>query len=255
MSSTIWIGNIKFGRVNVPVKLHSSVTQDLIGFHLLHSRDRVRLRQQMICAYDKSAVPSEEQVKGFPLEGGKYLLIDPEELELADPAESRDIVVSGFVKPGDIDPAFFERTYFLGPQAPAKTYSALAAALKEMNALGICTWTMRKRSYLGALQSAGKTLRLDTLRYADEIIQPRSLGLEEFPLSEKEMEIGSELINKMTVAFDPSKYVNGHIEKLHGLIDRKKRGEKITLLKPKHLKATEPGKLLEALKKSLKKAA
>jgi DNA end-binding protein Ku len=255
MASTIWIGDIHFGGTNVPVKLHTAVSQNLTQFHLLHKTDRVQLRQQMVCAFEKTPVPAEEQVKGFKVDERKYVLIDPEEIEAAEPESSRMIEVHEFVKPGEIDPVFIERTYFLEPDAVSKSYSALAAALKEMNAEGICTWVMRKRAYFGAIQSTGKTLRLNTLRYADEVIAAETLELEKFTLSEKELNIGSELINKLTVKFEPQKYTNEHRKKLQELIAKKARGEKITLLKPKQPKTTAPDKLLEALEKSLKKAA
>jgi DNA end-binding protein Ku len=96
---------------------------------------------------------------------------------------------------------------------------------------------------------------MNTLRYLDEIIRPETLSLEDFPLAEKELQIGSELISKLSVAFAPQKYSNEHQKRLQALIDKKARGEKITLLTPKHLKTTKPDKLLETLQKSLKKAA
>ena len=120
---------------------------------------------------------------------------------------------------------------------------------------GICTWTMRKRSYLGALQAARKILRLQTLRYADEVIAVQSLDLQEFALSEKELEIGSELINHLTVPFQPQKFANEHQQKLQDLIDKKARGEKMVLLRPRRMKATAPDNLLQALEASLKKVA
>ena len=101
-----------------------------------------------------------------------------------------------------------------------------------MEVEGICTWTMRKRSYLGALQASGKILRLQTLRYADEVISVKSLELQEFSLSEKELEIGSDLINQLTVPFQPQKFANEHQKKLQNLIDQKARGEKIAAPAP-----------------------
>ncbi|RPI35544.1 MAG: Ku protein, partial [Nitrospiraceae bacterium] len=88
---TIWKGYIQFSDVNVPVKLHTAVQQDRVQFHLLHKRDRVKLRQQMICAYEKSPVPVEEQTKGYELENRKYILVDPEELEQTGPEGDRMI--------------------------------------------------------------------------------------------------------------------------------------------------------------------
>ena len=253
--ATIWKGHIHFGDVDVAVKLHSAVREERIQFHLLHQHDQVRLRQQMICAYEKRPVPVEEQAKGFELEDGKYIIVDPEELEQAAPEHSRMIEVHEFVKTTQIDPLFLDRVYYLEPDVQATGYAALVIALQERDVAGICTWTMRKRSYFGALQVRGKMLRLSTLRYADEVIPVRSLELKDVPLSEKELKIGSELIEKLTAAFEPGKFENEHQKKLRDMIEKKARGEKIAVLVPKRLKPTESDELLQVLEASLKKAA
>jgi len=252
---TIWKGYIHFGDTDVPVKLHAAVKEAQIQFHLLHKRDRVKLHQQMVCAYEKVPVPLAEQARGFALEDRKYILVDPAELEQTEPESSRMIEVHEFVKTEQIDPIFLERVYYLEPDTLFKGYNALVEALQEMEVEGICTWTMRKRSYLGALQASGKILRLHTLRYADEVISVKSLDLQKFSLSEKELRIGSDLIKALTVPFQPQKFANEHQQKLQNLIDKKARGEKIALLRPRRLKPTAPDKLLQALEASLKKVA
>ena len=252
---TLWKGYLHFGDTDVPVKLHTAVKEDRIHFHLLHKRDRTKLQQQMVCAYEKVPVPATEQVKGFELEDGKYILVDPSEFEQIEPESSRMIEVHEFVKPAQINPIFLERVYYLEPDTLLKRYNALLGALKEMEVEGICTWTMRKRSYLGVLQAGGKTLRLNTLRYIDEVIPITSLDLEKFSLSEKELKIGSDLINQLTVPFEPQKFENEHQQKLQHLIDKKARGEKIAILRPKPMRRTAPDKLLKALEASLKKVA
>jgi len=256
--ATIWKGYIHFGDTDVPVKLHSAVREERIQFHLLHKRDQVKLRQQMICAYEKQPVPAEEQTKGFEVEEGKYIIIDPEELEKTIPEGNRMIEVHEFVKAAQIAPIFVDRVYYLEPDIAniqGKGYDAFVKALKEMDVAGICTWTMRKRSYFGALQASGKVLRLNTLRYADEVVPAASLGLQGVPLSEKELMIGSELIDKLTAPFEPRKFENEHQKKLQDMIEKKARGEKIAVLAPRQLQPTESDQLLEALEASLKKAA
>ena len=256
--ATIWKGYIHFGDTDVPVKLHTAVKEERIQFHLLHKRDQVRVRQQMVCAYEKEPVPAEEQSKGFEVEDGKYIIVDPAELEETAAESSRMIEVHEFVKTGQIDPIFLDRLYYLEPDIPdvqGKGFNALIKALKELDVAGICTWTMRKRSYFGALQARGKMLRLSTLRYADEVIPVGSLELQDVPLSEKELKIGSELIEKLTVAFEPGKFENEHQKKLQDMIEKKARGEKIAVLVPKRLKPTESDQLLQVLEASLKKAA
>jgi len=105
------------------------------------------------------------------------------------------------------------------------------------------------------LQSSGKILRLNALRYADEVISARSLELPNIPLSEKELKIGSDLINQLTAPFQPRKFENEHQKKLQGLIDKKARGEKIAILRPRRLKPTASDKLLQTLEASLKRVA
>jgi DNA end-binding protein Ku len=256
--AAMWKGNIHFGEVDVPVKLHTAVKEERVQFHLLHRRDRVRLRQQMLCAYEKKPVPAEEQSKGFEVEEGKYVIVDPLELEQTAPESSRMIEVHEFVKTEQIDPIFLDRLYYLEPDISdiqGKGFAALAKALKELDVAGICTWTMRKRAYFGALQARGKMLRLSTLRYADEVIPVGSLELQDAPLSEKELKIGSELIEKLTAPFEPQKFENEHQKKLQEMIERKARGEKIVVLAPRRLKPTKSDELLQVLEASLKKAA
>jgi DNA end-binding protein Ku len=255
MAGTIWKGVITFADTRVPVKLHTAIKEERIQFHLLHKRDQVKLRQQMICAYEKKPVPTEEQTKGFEVEEGKYLLVDPEELEQTTPESSRVIAVHEFVKRAQIDPIFVERVYYLEPDTSSPGYLDLAEVLHEMEVEGICTWTMRKRSYFGALQASGSLLRLNTLRYADEVMAVSALELQEIPVSEKELKIGRDLINQLTAPFLPQKFVNEHEKKLQQLIEKKARGEKITVVPPRLLPPTAADKLLQALEASLKKAA
>lgn len=249
-----WKGFIHFSNVDVPVKLHPAVREERVRFHLLHKHDQVRLKQQFVCAYDKEPVPPEEQTRGFELEEGKYLLIDPEELEQADPQDNRMIDIHEFVKTEQIDPIFLERGYYLEPDSRSREYDELAGAMRELGVDGICTWTMRKRSYIGALQLCGEVLRLNTLRYADEVIPVGDLDIQSVPLSEKELKIGSELINQLAAPFQPQKFVNEHQERLHGLIDRKARGERIAILRPRRRRPTPPDKLLKSLEESLRRA-
>jgi DNA end-binding protein Ku len=252
---TIWKGAIHFGDTTVPVKLHAAVREERIQFHLLHRGDHVRLRQQMICAYEKKPVPVEAQSRGFEVEEGKYLIVGPEELEQTAPEGSRTIEVHEFVKSEEVDPIFIERVYYLEPDTFLEGYGELAEVLRDMNVAGICTWTMRKRSYLGALQASGRVLRLNTLRYADEVVPVASLGLQEIPVSERELKIGRDLIGQLTAPFQPEKFTNEHQKRLQQLIEQKARGEKVAVLRPKLLHPTAPDKLLEALEASLKKVA
>lgn len=256
--TTLWKGIIRFGDTTVAVKLHPAVREDRIRFHLLHRRDRERLRQQMICAWEKKPVPGVEQARGFEVEEGRYIIVDPAELDQISPESSRIIEVHEFVRTRQIDSLFLDRPYRLEPDAPdiqETGYHALATALTGLDVAGICTWVMRKRTYFGCLQARGDALRLSTLRYADEVIPARALELQQATLSEKELAIGIELIEKLTAPFEPEKFRDEHQKKLQSMIEKKARGEKIAILPPRRLKPTKPDRLLQTLQASLKKAA
>lgn len=254
-SRAIWKGNIHFKNIDVPVKLYTAVKEERIGFHLLHKSDHIKLKQQMICAHEKLPVPLEEQIKGFKLEDGRYILIDREELKQFEPEDSRIIEVHEFVKSVQIDPIYISHGYYLEPDVQSKEYHALALALSEMNVAGICTWTMRKRTYTGSLRMNGQVLCLNALHHADEVVSVQALDLQNITLSEKELQIGSDLIGHLTASFEPQKFENTHQQKLQSLIDKKARGEKIILLHPRRSTATKSDKLLRALEESLKKVA
>ncbi|MEN6617499.1 MAG: Ku protein [Syntrophorhabdus sp.] len=251
----LWKGYIHFGEFDIPVKLHTAVREHRIQFNLLHNSDHIRLRQQMVCAYEHIPVPGEEQVRGFELEEGKYVLLDEKDLESIAPETSRMIEVHEFVESGQVDPQYFEKVYYLGPDTSPESYGLFVQSLGKAGMIGICTWTMRKRSYFGAIQIRGRVITLTTLRYADEIILAGSLNLPAVQLSEKELKVGADLVKALSGPFEPDKFENEHQKKLQELIDRKASGEKIAILRPKRKKATTPDKLLETLEASLKKVS
>ncbi len=249
----IWKGRLQFGPYTIPVKLHTAVREQRIQFHLLHGNDHVRLRQQMVCAYEHIPVPREEQVRGFEIEEGKFVIVEDQELERIEPEESRTIEVHEFVPAGEIHPLYRERAYYLGPDASQKEYAALARALSDTGVEGICTFTMRRRSYFGSVWSLKGMIRLTTLRHAEEVIAVGSLDLPRVALSERELKVGADLVRALTGPFEPDRFENEHQKKLQEMIDRKAAGEKISILRPKKKKATAPDRLLEMLEASLKK--
>jgi DNA end-binding protein Ku len=252
---TIWKGSIHFESIHIPVKLHTAVKEQRIQFHLLHMRDHARLEQRMVCSNEEVIVPREEQVKGFEISKGQYVLVDPEELKGVEANGDRILEVREFVRGDQIDPRFFDRVYYLESERSLKSYSTLAEVLKETGWVGICTWTMRKRPYLGALQGYGKTLRLITLKFYDEVISVDSLGLPEASLVERELRAGRDLIHQLSGPFEPRQFANEHQKRVWELIERKARGEKVKILRPRKLKPTRPDELLKALEASLRKVA
>jgi DNA end-binding protein Ku len=240
--------------VNIPVKLHTGVKEERIQFHLLHARDKNRVAQQMVCARENIPVPGEEQTKGYEVEKGTFVVVDPEELKAADPEGTRMIEIREFVRKADVDPRYLERTYYLEADNSEKAYVTLLGALKETGLAGIAEWTMRKRNYIGVLQAGEKTLRLTTMRFSDEVVPADSLDLPAARLNEREISTGMMLIKQMSGPFEPGRYRNEYEKKLRGLIEAKARGEKIKTVRPRRKKATAGDELLKALKQSLKKS-
>ena len=251
---TIWKGYIHFANVNIPVKLHPAVKEERIQFHLLHAPDNNRLAQQMVCAVENVPVAKEEQTRGYEVEKGTFVIVDPDELKAVDPEGSRMIEIKEFVKNEEIDPRFLERTYYLEADNSEKAYATLAEALKETDRAGVGTWVMRNRNYVGVLRSKGRSLRLTTLRFFDEVVPADDLELPKASVNEREISTGMMLIKEMSGSFDPDRYHNEYEKKLRGIIEAKARGEKIRIPHPKRVKATPSDELLKALQQSLKKS-
>jgi DNA end-binding protein Ku len=254
-SHAIWDGNIIFGSVALPVKLHPAVRENRVRFHLLHRRDLVKLKRQMVCSLDGAPVPPEDQARGFELEDDRYILVDPTELEEVDPEAGRAIEVHEFVPAAQIDPVYLDHSYYLEPGPHAEGYGALVAALAEMDVAGVCTWTMRKQPYVGAIRAGGRFLRLYTLRHAGEVVAAAAPGAPVAALSARELKVGTDLIDHMTGRFQPRKFEDRHQELLRKLIDRKARGGKFRILRPKRIAPTAPSRLLAALEAGLKRVA
>lgn len=253
-SRAIWKGILTFGVVTVPVKLYSAIREQRVQFNLLHSKDLTRVRQQMVCSVDNQPVESEHQVRGFEIGPERYVLVKPEELEELEPESSRSIEVLSFVKPVEIDPRFYERCYYLGPDGSEESYATLEQALINSGSVGICRWVMRKKSYVGALQITHDMLSIATLRDADELVEAKSLEIPEVKLDSRELQMAQYLIDTMAGDFHPEQFENEYQNKLRAMIDEKASGKKIKVAKPRARRPTQSSKLISALEASIKNA-
>jgi DNA end-binding protein Ku len=203
----IWKGTVKIGTQSVPVKLYSAVTDRSVHFRLLHKTDHEPVKQQLISADTGDAVEYASVRKAFPVTRGRLVLLEKEELEELQPEDSRDIEVTRFVDPAELDHRLYQRPYYLGPDGSTKAYFAAAAALEKKNKQGIARWTMRDKQYVGALLVEDGYLMLITLRHADEIIAADALkppgGRE---LQQRELQMAEQLLTALHGPFDPSKF-------------------------------------------------
>jgi DNA end-binding protein Ku len=207
----------------------------------------------MICPADGTVVEKEHRVKGYEVEEGRYVIVDPEELRRIEVDQGRMVEVKAFVRDDRLDARYLDRVYYLEADQNPDRYAALAEVLGEAGVTGICTWTMRKVSYLGALKAAGNALRLVTMRYSDEVVPAESLDLPEADISERELRTGRALIESLTAPFAPEQHEDEHRKKLWNMIQQKAAGRKVIVFRPRELEPTPEETLLHALEESLKK--
>ena len=238
MARALWKAVIEFGAVSVPVKLYTAVRPQEIRFHLLHDQDGVRLRQQMVCpSHGDREVPREHVIRGYELRKDQYVVVQEHDLERCSPIASRSIRVRRFVEPGQIDPLFYEKAYYLGPDEHGhKPYALLAAAMKRAGRVAVVDFVMRGKQYLGAVRVTGggddagrQALVLETMRYADEVYKPQTYfrDIPDAEPDEEMLELAEALIDRKTAHFDPAKFHDRYVEALQDLIERKRKGKTI----------------------------
>ncbi|WP_242343023.1 non-homologous end joining protein Ku [Anaeromyxobacter terrae] len=252
MARAIWSGALTFGLVNVPVKLVTAVTQKEVRFHMLHDEDGGRIQLKRFCAKEDVEVPYQHIVKGYELSKGKYVAIDPDELEQLDPKATHTVDIHDFVELAEIDPVFYDRTYYLVPEASAaKPYALLLDAMRRSGKVAIATFVFRTRESLCCVRPIEDALALSTMNRADEVIPVSSLDLPKHAKpSERELAMAEQLVGSLTTAFEPERYPDTYRERVLELVRKKAEGETIEAPAPERAPA-EVVSLADALSASL----
>src|ERR1700716_2282344 len=176
MARSIWSGAISFGLVNVPVKLYSATSPKTVRFHQLSSKTGARIRQKRVDPSTGDEVPFEEIVKGYELSPDRYVLISPEELDALDPKATKTIAIEDFVDLHDIDPIYYDHSYYLAPTTGgAKAHRLLLDAMRESGKVGIGRVVLRSKQQLCALRPTEDVLTLTTMLFGDEVLAPARL--------------------------------------------------------------------------------
>ena len=259
MARAIWTGSISFGLLNVPVKLYSAVSSRSISFRELRADDHSRVRHKRVAEEDGEEVPYEKIVKGYEIAPEQYVILTKDELEDMAPKKTKAIQIEDFVDLDEIDPIYFDRPYYLGPQLGAeKAYALLAKAMSEQRKVAIARFVMRNKESLAAIRAdaKGEVLTLATMRFADEVVPPDQLdGLlgeeEDVEPNKKEVEMAKALIDSLASDFEPSGYKDEYREELLDLIERKARGEDLVSVDSEAPKPTKAPDLMAALEESL----
>ncbi len=247
----MWTGSVNIGLINLPVKLYPMIYDKGVAFHFLHKLDNQPLKYQKVCTKDGKVVPWEEVVKGYEVAKGEYVIFGKEELEAVKPESDRRIRINKFIDYFSIDPIYYHVSYALMPDKSNDAYSLLFTALQKMNKAGVGRITLRTKEYPALLHPYKDALVLTTLRYDYDVVDPHDFEeLKELKEPETtELSIAEKIIKDLSGEFDIAEFKDSYREKVQQLIQKKIKGEKITIEKP----AEEEVKgLMVALRETLK---
>jgi DNA end-binding protein Ku len=250
MPQAIWSGAISLGLLNVPVRMYSAIDEQDLHFHYLHRKDGSRIGFEKVCKKEGKAVPDDELVKAYQVSERKYVQLEDEDFKVAEGRAHRTIELSSFVPYEEIDPIYFERTYYLGPDDGAeKVYTLLVKAMERSGLAGIGTYVMRNRQQLGCLRIRDGVVTLEKMYFADEIRPVDDVPVERVRIGKGELDLASELIERLSGSFDIGDYRDEYRQALLKVIDAKRRGKAVEVeAEPEPAEAPD---LMEALKASL----
>jgi DNA end-binding protein Ku len=254
MARAIWSGTIGFGLVSVPVKLYPATEQKDIRFHQFKEGTDQRIRNKRVSEGTGREVAYEDIVKGYEVDKGRFVVVTPEELEAVAPEKTRTIEVADFVDLADIDPIYYEKTYYLAPEddtGAKKAYALLMKAMDDEGKVAIGRFVMRSKEYLVAVRPLNGVLVLQTMLFPDEI---RSTSeVENIPVrvkaNERELKMAKQLIGSLSTEWDPSRYHDEYRARVLKLIRAKAKGKEVVLPEaPAPSKVTD---LMDALRQSI----
>ena len=250
MPRAIWSGTISFGLVSVPVRMFAAVSEHKLHFNLLHRKDESPIGYEKVCKLEEKPVSDSEIVKAYEIEKGEFVYVEDEDFQAARAEGGHAFDIDQFVAVEDIDPIYFEHSYYLGPQDGAeKVYMLLVKAMEDAGLAAIGTFLMRDREYLGCLRIREGVITLERMYFADEIRPPQDLRPRGARVSKQELEMAASLIDRFRGDFDPKRYKDTYTDRLLDVIRRKRKGEEIHAAP--EVEAEETPDLMEALRASL----
>ena len=250
MASTVWKGQLAFGLVSFPVKLFSAARSEGISFNQLHKPDNSRIKQVTYCQVEDKPIPRSEIVKGYEYEKDRYVVIDDEDIKKVAPTTAKVMEILEFVKSTEVDPVYFESSYYMAPDAAGeKPYALLFNTLKRTGYVGIAKVAMHNREHIVIFRPGNHGLLMHTMYYSHEIRKVEEFRTDTTLAKEKEVELAQMLVESLAAPFEPEKYHDTYRDNLQALIDAKVQGQEV-VAPP----APEPSKvidIMEALKQSL----
>ncbi len=254
MASPAWKGFISFGLVSIPIRLYPAARSSRIALHQLHKKSKTRLRQPLFCPTCNRIVDRSEVVKGYEFEKGQYTILTAEDIKQITPASARTMEILAFVNESEIDPLYFESSYFVVPEAEGrKAYQLLLKAMQDTKRVGIAKVTMHQREHTVFLRPYHSGIALHTMYFANEIRQAPGFGeTENVKIAPQEIKLAEQLVENLSEHFNLSKYHDEFEERLQALLEAKQKGREITPVRaPERAPVID---MMAALKKSLEKS-
>ena len=230
MPRAIWSGTISFGLVSVPVWMFAAVSEHKLHFNLLHRKDESPIGYEKVCKLEGKPVPDDEIVKAYEIEKGEFVYVEDEDFQAARAEGGHAFDIEQFVPVEDIDPIYFEHSYYLGPQDGAeKVYMLLVRAMEDAGLAAIGTFLMRDREYLGCLRIREGVITLERMYFADEIRAPEGIApAAAAKVDKRQLEMANDLIKAYTGSFDPTQYSDTYRARLLAVIEAKRTGATVT---------------------------
>jgi DNA end-binding protein Ku len=250
---------VSFGLVAIPVKLYSATqASGAVSFNLLHKPPcGSRLKQQYICAKEDVPVAREDMVKGYEFAKDQYVIFTPEELKALEEAGTQAIEITEFVPIESIDPVYFDKAYYLGPdKGGAKPYALLTRALRETGRCALGRWAARGKQYIVMVRPVAEGLVMQQLLYAAEVRPIAEVEIPKTEVRDAELALATQLIEQQAApAFDPSAYTDGVKARIEAAVQKKVEGQEIAIAEEAAAPTAQVIDLMEALRASLKKKA
>jgi DNA end-binding protein Ku len=252
----LWKGAITFGLISIPVRLYSATESKSIKFHLLHEADGGRVRYKRVCSKCGEEVTWDDLVKGYEYSKDHYVVFTDEELQALDVDSIKAIDVVTFVPLDQIDPIYYDKTYYVAPeQSGLKAYRLLADALDAEGQVGVAKVALRDKEHLATVRLKDGVFVLETMHWPDEI---RPADFEELDkkvdVRDPEVKMARQLIQQLAGDFDPAQFTDDYRERLQKLAERKIEGEEVTVAAEAEEEAAPVVDLMEALKASVAEA-
>jgi len=256
MPAVVWKGYVSFGLVSFPVRLYAAGRAEAVHFHLLHKKDLSRVKEVWYCATEDKPIERADMVRGYEIAKGDYVVVEDEELESVAPETASTMEIIQFVRESEVDPVYFETSYYVAPgDNITKPYALFLKALKDSGHDAIAKLSMHGREHIVLIRSGNGGdeggLLLHTLYYPDELHEANKQSIPtKVVATKKELELATQLIKQLAAPFKPEQFHDAYRENVEKLIEQKQKGERITK-NPKR-KPAPVIDLMEALKKSLK---